>query len=74
MFNCEVVEYAYFLVGGEEEYFERSPINFVDKFSCPIILFQGLEDKVCVVFWQPFLSACFYLFFLVLSLMLVDGQ
>ncbi|KAM7517102.1 hypothetical protein LguiA_006685 [Lonicera macranthoides] len=34
------------LVGGEKDYFERSPINFVDKFSCPIILFQGLEDKV----------------------------
>ncbi|XVE94834.1 hypothetical protein REPUB_Repub02eG0044000 [Reevesia pubescens] len=34
------------LVGSEKDYFERSPINFVDKFSCPIILFQGLEDKV----------------------------
>ncbi|KAK6245298.1 hypothetical protein SCA6_008388 [Theobroma cacao] len=34
------------LVGSETDYFERSPINFVDKFSCPIILFQGLEDKV----------------------------
>ncbi|XP_034674851.1 uncharacterized protein LOC117906029 isoform X1 [Vitis riparia] len=34
------------LVGGKSDYFERSPINFVDKFSCPIILFQGLEDKV----------------------------
>nr|XP_034887486.1 uncharacterized protein LOC118028071 isoform X6 [Populus alba] len=34
------------LVGTEEDYFERSPINFVDRFSCPIILFQGLEDKV----------------------------
>lgn len=34
------------LVGSESAYFERSPINFVDKFSCPIILFQGLEDKV----------------------------
>ncbi|GAB4839349.1 hypothetical protein Ancab_028876, partial [Ancistrocladus abbreviatus] len=33
------------LVGSEKAYFERSPINFVDKFSCPIILFQGLEDK-----------------------------
>ncbi|KAL0314809.1 UNVERIFIED_CONTAM: Dipeptidyl peptidase family member 6 [Sesamum angustifolium] len=34
------------LVGDESEYFKRSPINFVHKFSCPIILFQGLEDKV----------------------------
>ncbi|KAL6548829.1 hypothetical protein OROHE_008674 [Orobanche hederae] len=34
------------LVGDKTAYFERSPINFVDKFSCPIILFQGLEDKV----------------------------
>ncbi|XP_057793764.1 probable dipeptidyl-peptidase 5 isoform X2 [Salvia miltiorrhiza] len=34
------------LVGDENAYFERSPINFVDKFSCPMILFQGLEDKV----------------------------
>ncbi|KAI3960981.1 hypothetical protein MKW92_017782 [Papaver armeniacum] len=34
------------LLGSEEAYFERSPINFVDKFSCPVILFQGLEDKV----------------------------
>ncbi|XP_057973331.1 uncharacterized protein LOC131161527 [Malania oleifera] len=34
------------LVGSENNYFERSPINFVDKFSCPTILFQGLDDKV----------------------------
>ncbi|XP_021722624.1 uncharacterized protein LOC110690106 [Chenopodium quinoa] len=34
------------LVGDEKAYHERSPINFVDRFSCPIILFQGLEDKV----------------------------
>ncbi|XP_050234745.1 uncharacterized protein LOC126682976 [Mercurialis annua] len=34
------------LIGDEKEYFERSPINYVDRFSCPLILFQGLEDKV----------------------------
>lgn len=27
-------------------YRERSPINYVDRVSCPIILLQGLEDKV----------------------------
>jgi dipeptidyl aminopeptidase/acylaminoacyl peptidase len=27
-------------------YHERSPINYVDRVSCPIILLQGLEDKV----------------------------
>ncbi|XP_047322461.1 uncharacterized protein LOC124926309 [Impatiens glandulifera] len=34
------------LVGNKENYFKRAPINFVDQFSCPIILLQGLEDKV----------------------------
>ncbi len=27
-------------------YHERSPIHFTDRLSCPLILFQGLEDKV----------------------------
>jgi dipeptidyl aminopeptidase/acylaminoacyl peptidase len=27
-------------------YHQRSPIHFTDRLSCPIILFQGIEDKV----------------------------
>jgi dipeptidyl aminopeptidase/acylaminoacyl peptidase len=27
-------------------YRERSPIHFIDRLSCALILFQGLEDKV----------------------------
>jgi dipeptidyl aminopeptidase/acylaminoacyl peptidase len=27
-------------------YWDRSPINFVDRISCPMIIFQGLEDKI----------------------------
>jgi dipeptidyl aminopeptidase/acylaminoacyl peptidase len=27
-------------------YIERSPIHFTDRLSCPVILLQGLEDKV----------------------------
>ncbi|KAM0933255.1 putative bleomycin hydrolase [Dioscorea sansibarensis] len=34
------------LVGDENAFFQRSPINFVDKFTCPVILFQGLDDKI----------------------------
>jgi dipeptidyl aminopeptidase/acylaminoacyl peptidase len=38
------------LVGGYPEhsqlYHDRSPINFVDRLSCPVIFFQGMEDRV----------------------------
>jgi dipeptidyl aminopeptidase/acylaminoacyl peptidase len=27
-------------------YIERSPIKFVDRINCPLILFQGLDDKI----------------------------
>jgi len=27
-------------------YYQRSPINFAERLSCPTIFFQGLEDKV----------------------------
>lgn len=27
-------------------YDQRSPIHFTDRLSCPVILFQGLEDKI----------------------------
>jgi len=27
-------------------YIERSPIHFADQLSCPVIFFQGLEDKI----------------------------
>jgi dipeptidyl aminopeptidase/acylaminoacyl peptidase len=31
---------------ARDVYRARSPIHFTDRLSCPIILFQGLEDKV----------------------------
>jgi dipeptidyl aminopeptidase/acylaminoacyl peptidase len=31
---------------AKDVYVARSPIHFTDRLSCPIILFQGLEDKV----------------------------
>ncbi|KAL2652792.1 hypothetical protein R1flu_020920 [Riccia fluitans] len=41
--------YINILAGADKDesaLYNRSPINFVENFSCPIILFQGLEDKV----------------------------
>jgi dipeptidyl aminopeptidase/acylaminoacyl peptidase len=29
-----------------DRYYERSPINFTERLSCPVIFFQGLEDEV----------------------------
>ena len=38
------------LIGSYPEhrqtYYDRSPINFVDRLSCPVIFFQGMEDRV----------------------------
>ena len=31
---------------AKETYIARSPIHFIDQLNCPLILFQGLEDKV----------------------------
>ena len=31
---------------AKDVYVARSPIHFTDRLSCPIILFQGLDDKV----------------------------
>lgn len=31
---------------AKQVYRDRSPIHFTDRLSCPVILFQGLEDRV----------------------------
>jgi len=30
----------------QDIYHDRSPIHFTDKLSCPVIMFQGLEDRI----------------------------
>lgn len=32
--------------GRRDLYLNRSPLNFAEKISCPVIFFQGLEDRV----------------------------
>ncbi len=31
---------------ARQVYWDRSPLHFADRLSCPVILFQGLEDRV----------------------------
>lgn len=42
--------YLDYLIGpypeNRQTYLDRSPIHFVDQLNCPVIFFQGLEDKV----------------------------
>jgi dipeptidyl aminopeptidase/acylaminoacyl peptidase len=42
--------YLFSLIGPYPErqdlYYQRSPINFADRISCPVIFFQGAEDKI----------------------------
>jgi dipeptidyl aminopeptidase/acylaminoacyl peptidase len=42
--------YLFSLVGPyprrEDLYCQRSPINFANRISCPVIFFQGVEDKI----------------------------
>jgi dipeptidyl aminopeptidase/acylaminoacyl peptidase len=42
--------YNHRLIGPYPEqrwvYRQRSPIHFIDRVSCPLILFQGLEDRI----------------------------
>ena len=33
-------------VNDDSEYFKRSPIHFMENIQCPMILFQGADDKV----------------------------
>ena len=30
----------------KQKYYDRSAINFTDQLSCPMIIFQGTEDKI----------------------------
>ena len=44
------LHYEHSMIGPYPEaralYYERSPIHFADQISCPLILFQGLDDPV----------------------------
>ena len=39
-------QYLFALVGDHDAMAERSPIHHLDAFNCPVIFFQGSEDKI----------------------------
>ena len=39
-------QYLFGLIGSREALVERSPIHHLDSFHCPVIFFQGAEDRI----------------------------
>jgi dipeptidyl aminopeptidase/acylaminoacyl peptidase len=57
-----------------ELYRERSPIHFVDRLACPLILFQGLEDKVVPPNQAEMMAAAVRAKGLPVALVLFEGE
>ena len=57
---------------GRQVYEDRSPINQSSKINCPVIFFQGNEDKVNKIFIYLYIGVYIYLFFR--SLLLISHK